>query len=320
MLWQEIRPPTFNDVVGNTSTVKSLQAICKRKTEDRPHTFLFKGPKGCGKTTLARILAKEFGTRPDNVHEVNAANVRGIDGVRTIEEEIQFLPIGGGSVTYILDEAHRLTKDAMSALLKITEDTPAHVYFIFCTTDPEQLLPTLKNRCTEYTVEPLKQSCIMSILERACKEKNLNVDASILDVIATNCDRTPRTALEMLDKVYDLIDLDEIADVLVSEIEIKDGGDFIQFCKLLLLRPDKRKSSWKRVLNEFYKLDNEPEQIKAGVITFMRKQLMNLGEADIEYASDIVRTMNILIESNTFYGKQNALVCSIMKICLGDYV
>lgn len=316
MLYQEIRPKTLDDVVGNRSEIRSLRNLNKRDPKDRPHTILLSGPMGCGKTTIARILAREFGTLEHNIQELNTANVRGIDTVREILASLHCNPIGGGSITYILDEAHKITKDAMEALLKDTEDTPDHVYFIFCTTEPKKLLRTLRNRSTEYKVENLRNRDIFEILKRACKLKSLNIAEDILEVISENCDKTPRTALVLLEKIQDLTDLDEIAEVLASGIEIEENGDFINLCKMLLA-PEKRRKNWKRILLEYEKLEQEPEAVRIGIMGFMRKQLPRIDPNDIEYARDVSRIMDILSSSIIYSGK-HALVSMLMKICLNQ--
>jgi len=221
------------------------------------------------------------------------------------------------SIPILVSNCHQITRDAQQALLKETEDTPKHVYFILCTTDPEKILPTLRNRCTEYKVEQLKSRDIITILERACKIKNLTVDSSILEVIASNCERTPRSALVMLEKIIGMTDLDEIAEAIASEINIQEGGDFIHLCKLLLMLPEKRRNEWKKVLAEVEKLQQEPEQIRTGILTFLRKQLMKIEDKDTGYAEDISRTMQILSYS-TFYGGKNVLVSLLMQVCLGN--
>ena len=101
------------------------------------------GESGCGKTTLARIVAAEVGCRPSELMEINGADKRGIDSVRYIIETTRYMTMSGGVRVVLIDEAHRLTSDAQAALLKICEDTPAHVYFILCTTEYKKLLPTL---------------------------------------------------------------------------------------------------------------------------------------------------------------------------------
>lgn len=317
MLYQEIRPKSLDDIVGNTSTITSLKKLLRRKSEDRPHAILLTGPKGCGKTTIGRILAAEFGSQGTNILKFNASKDRGIDKIRDLLSDLNFPPIGGGSVTYILDECHQITRDAQNALLEV-EDIPKHVYFVFCTTDPQKLIPTLKNRCSEYKVEPLKSKEILVILERACKEKSLDIDKDILEIISKNCERTPRTALVMLEKVMDLTDMDEIADAIVAEIEIQEGGEFFELCKLLLLLPEKRRKNWQKILLEYERLNQEPEPIRHGLLTFLRKQLLKLDpHNDIDYAQDIAKTMEILCTS-TFYGGKSLMAVLLMKVCFGN--
>jgi DNA polymerase III gamma/tau subunit len=316
MLYQEVRPKSLDDIVGNKSTIKGLQKLLRRKSEDRPHAILLTGPKGCGKTTIGRILASAFGSREGSILKFNASKDRGIDKIRDILSNLSFRPIGGGTVTYILDECHQITKDAQNALLEV-EDIPEHVYFIFCTTDPQKLIPTLKNRCSEYTVEPLRSKDIRTILERACKEKDLNIENDVLEIISKNCDRTPRTALVLLEKVMDLTDPDEIADAIVAEIEIQEGGEFFTLCKMLLILPEKRRKQWQMVLREYERLNQEPEQVRHGILTFLRKQLLKLDPIkDLDYAEDIARTMEIL-STNTFHGGKSLMAVLLMKVCLG---
>lgn len=143
----EHRPSNLSEIFGNKAIVESLTSIFERKS-DYPHAFLFHGPTGCGKTTLARIVAKML--KCDKPEEYNMANLRGIDAVRTLVEECVYLPLTGHNRVYILDEIHRQTKDAQNALLKLLEDPPEHVYFILGTTDPEQLIATLRGRCHTY--------------------------------------------------------------------------------------------------------------------------------------------------------------------------
>ena len=318
MLYQNVRPRSFSEVVGNRSTVSGLKSVVKRDPKDRPHTILLSGPKGCGKSTLARILAKEFGTKDSNIQILNAANTRGIETVREVIEEMKFSPLGGGSTTYILDECHGMTLDAQRAFLEDTENTPLHVYFILTTTNPEKIHAPLKNRATEYKVEKLKSADIVEILKRACKLQEIEIDEEILELIASNCDRTPRSALVLLEKIQDIKDPDELADIIASEIQLQEDGDFFTLCQLLITTPEKRKKNWKKVVIEVEKLDQEPEAIRVGIMSFMRKQLLKIDPTDIEYAKDLSRILDILGSTNIFYGKKNSLVALITKICLFD--
>jgi len=315
MLYQEIRPDSFNQIAGNRSTVSALRAMAKKDPKDRPHTILLSGPSGCGKTTLGRILAKEFGSSESNIIEIDAADVRGIDGVRSIKEEIQFSPLGGGSTTYIIDECHRLTKDAQSALLKCTEDTPLFVNFILCTTNPEQMLGTLKNRCAKYTVERLKSKDVLFLLKNACSEMKSQIDPEILEIIAENCDGCPRSGLVILEKILGIEDPDEIAEIVVSEIESKEGTPFFDFCKMLLVTKDKREKNWKKILCAFDRLEEtDSEKLRFGILGFMKQQLFKIEDSDIEYVKDVARIMSVLSSQNTYSGGKFALLTLILQI------
>ena len=150
----DYRPADFDEILGNEETIKSIKSILARD-EDRPHAWMFVGPSGCGKTTLARIVSAALGCPPKinkaanlDFQEINTSDMRGIDTAREILKTMNFAPVNTASKcrVYILDECHQATKDFQNSLLKALEDTPDHVYFLLCTTDPSKLLKTIKNR------------------------------------------------------------------------------------------------------------------------------------------------------------------------------
>jgi DNA polymerase-3 subunit gamma/tau len=127
------RPRTLADVIGQDNVVRSLQSIGKKKDTQ---VFLFSGPSGCGKTTLSRILAKMYGVEDNSVLEIDAASRTGVDDMRQLQEIVQYRPFGdSGKRAIILDECHRLSKNAWDSLLKVLEDPPAHIVWCFCTTE-----------------------------------------------------------------------------------------------------------------------------------------------------------------------------------------
>ena len=164
-LYRKYRPQTFAEVVGQEAVVRTLtNAITQDKVRQ---AYLFAGPRGTGKTSLARILAKSVNCQhgptstPDNtchscvaitngssldVIEMDAASQRGIDDIREIRERVVLQPVEGRSKVYILDEAHQLTDAAWNALLKLIEEPPPHLLFIFCTTELQKVLPTVRSR------------------------------------------------------------------------------------------------------------------------------------------------------------------------------
>jgi DNA polymerase-3 subunit gamma/tau len=141
-LYQKVRPGTLEEIVGNQRTIKAIAKMVESK--EKPHSILMQGGSGCGKTTVARIIAKIFGSDESSIFESNAANTRGIDDIREIARTAPLSTLGNKPKTYIIDESHQLTKPAQQALLKVLEDPPERCYFILCTTDPQNLIPTIR--------------------------------------------------------------------------------------------------------------------------------------------------------------------------------
>jgi DNA polymerase-3 subunit gamma/tau len=177
-----------------------------RPAEKRSRVFLLIGPSGCGKTTIARIIKRELGCSDFEYSEINAADKRGIDFIREIILDCGFLPLFGRVKLLVLDEVHQLTTEAQNALLKVLEDTPEHVYFVLCTTEPENIIETIKTRCATYRVNPLPHPEIRGLLDWVCKEEKKKVRDELLEAISKVCNGSLRQALVLLDQVIDIDD------------------------------------------------------------------------------------------------------------------
>jgi DNA polymerase-3 subunit gamma/tau len=235
------RPGKIEDVAGNSSVKKQLKALLKRDKKDIPKVFGFFGLSGGGKTTLARIVAKELDCPASEFYELNAASMRGIDTIRDIEKQIRYSAMSGSCRIWLLDEVHQYPAASQEALLKMFEECPPHIYFMICTTNPEKLKPALKNRCVSFEVSPLTDEEMYDLLVSVVEAEESDVPDSILDKIVANASGSSRNALQMLEKLIDLSakDMSSVA-LKMNEVETQ----VIEFCRIMM----KPKVTWKEVL------------------------------------------------------------------------
>ena len=198
-LYRKYRPESFTDVRGQEHIVKALEGALK--SGNIPHALLFAGPRGTGKTTFARIFARELGANAVDIYELDAASNRGIDDVRELREAVHTLPYESEKKVYIIDEVHMLTKEAFNALLKTLEEPPSHVVFILATTEKDKLLDTILSRCQVFDFKaPTREMLRDTVLAVAKKEKfKLTDDAA--DLVAIAADGSFRDALGITQKV-----------------------------------------------------------------------------------------------------------------------
>jgi DNA polymerase-3 subunit gamma/tau len=268
MLYNKYRPTTFEDFLGNKLTKKSIQSLLDRE-EDRPHIFLLSGLKGSGKTTLARIIAGYL--ECNKPIELNFSDTRGIDSARELIERSAYMPTHGKTIVWIIDEVAQATRDAQNALLKLFEEPPAHVFFVLCTTDPQKLIATIKDRCYSYQLEPLSVEELYSLLKKVCDQQKKKISGELLTDIVGKAQGSARAALIMLDKIID-IDKPNLADI-VEMIEDEEA-ELRKLCQALL-----KKESWKKISAIIKGLKQEPESIRYGVLGYMNAVLLNSGQA-----------------------------------------
>ena len=261
----DFRPENFDEFIGNKAAVKSLKSVLDRE-EDIPHSFLFQGPSGCGKTTLARITKNILECHDQDFIEINAGNSRGIDTAREIIQTISYMPVAGDVRVILLDEVHQGTKDFQNALLKPLEDTPAHVYFLLCTTDPGKLLFTVRNRCSTFEVNKLSDDEIGELLAWVFDSEDIKMNDKAIDAIVEASEGCPRQALVILDQVIDLPD--EEREEAVKLVALGDK-QIIDLCRAL-----KDRKSWPEIRDILEGIKDEPEMVRLTVLKYMNKVLL----------------------------------------------
>ena len=265
-LYLDYRPRTWDEIVGNEETVSSLQNMLKKGNV--PHTYLFVGGSGCGKTTIARILANDLGCNGNDYREINAADFRGIDSVREIIQSAKYKPLEGKTKVYVIDECHKLTNDAQNAMLKILEDTPSHVYFILCTTDPQKLLKTVKSRAVQFRMSPLDDRDMMRLLRNILQQENETVAREVIDQIVIDSLGHPRTALNILEKV---IHAEPENRLNIARKQAEETNEAIELCRCLLST-----SSWKKCSSILQGLKGQDaESIRRVILGYAQSVLLN---------------------------------------------
>ena len=222
VLYRKYRPKTFEEVVGQPRVVKILQNAIKLNRV--AHAYLFSGPRGTGKTSVARILARavncgqhseltmvpcnscqncsEFlSGRTLDLVEIDAASNRGIDEIRAVREAANFLPVSAKYKVYIIDEVHMLTKEAFNALLKTLEEPPKHVIFILATTEPEKIPETISSRAQHLRFRLIDDDSIAGILVKSASEEKFTLEKEAADALALFSEGSLRDALNLLGQV-----------------------------------------------------------------------------------------------------------------------
>lgn len=215
-LYRKYRPQKFSEVYGQDSVVEALRGALKNARLS--HAYLFSGSRGIGKTSLARIFAREVGTTANDLYEIDAASNRGIDDIRALREAVNTLPFDSKYKVYIIDEVHMLTKEAFNALLKTLEEPPAHVLFMLATTEPKKLPETVVSRCQHFALKKPSQRELAKVLSRVAKEEGYELKDGASELLAVFGDGSFRDSLGILQKCFTVSESRELDIETVSRV------------------------------------------------------------------------------------------------------
>ena len=254
VLARKWRPQTFDQVVGQRPVVRTLQNALRLQRV--AHAMLFSGVRGVGKTTLARLMAKAINCKADDpaqrpcnqcdscreinagsavdLHEIDGASNRGIQEIRELKENIRFLPVSARSKIVIIDEVHMLTTEAFNALLKTLEEPPAHVYFMFATTELHKIPVTILSRCQRYELTRVPFAELLEFFGRVAAAEKVRIPDSALAMVTREADGSVRDGLSLLDQVFSFGGAEVSDDDVRQMLGLVDRRVFEELARALL--------------------------------------------------------------------------------------
>ena len=305
-LYRKYRPQTFKDLIGQENIVKALSnAINLNKIS---HAYLLCGPRGTGKTTTARIIAKSLNcaqgptlepcgkcpscldianSTPIDVIEIDAASNRKVEDARNILEKIQFVPVNGRFKIYIIDEVHMLTTEAFNTLLKTLEEPPENVIFILATTEPHKVLDTIISRCQRFDFRRITTDDIVFRPKYICEQEKIKITEDALFTIARSSQGGMRDSLALLDQIS-VLD----ADKEITSDDVNEMLGRLSFDVLFELTNNILASNTQEALNildKVYNKGNEPFQIVSNLIQYFRNLLIVKNCSDRKIAAELTQ-------------------------------
>lgn len=302
---RKYRPRKLSEVIGQGAIIKSLTKVLEKGEQQ---AFLFSGPSGCGKTTLARIAARMLGCARKDIREVDAATYTGVDDMRAIKELLVYEPFGESSGrAIIVDECHSLSKNAWQSLLKAVEEPPAHVYWMFCTTELGKVPQTIKTRCVAYSLRSVPEPELEKLFDRVSDAEGMEWEDDVKALIMLEAGGSPRQLLVNMAACQEVSSKKEAAEILKSAAADKD---VIDLCRFLMSG-----GSWAKAMTIVSKLDvSNPESIRIIVTNYFAK--VALGAKSEKQA---VHALNVLTEFSTPFNpsdKHGPLLRAIGQVLL----
>lgn len=263
------RPTALADVIGQDGVIGSLEKLWE-KPDAVPHSYLFLGPSGVGKTTLARILGAQLDC---SIIEIDAATHSGVDAMREVTAHTRYKALGQTTnKLVIVDEAHALSKATFQSLLKAIEEPPEHAYWCLCTTEGDKIPRTIKTRCVTYTLNSVSANDLFDYLSAVAKNEKIRVDSDILQVCARQAFGSVRQALVNLSTVSGCRDRKEAYRLLST---VQEDGEVVELARMLVSG-----AQWGDLREVILRLkDENPESIRMIVVHYVQRVLLDAKDA-----------------------------------------
>jgi DNA polymerase-3 subunit gamma/tau len=333
-LYRIYRPKDFNEVAGQKHITQTLKnALANDKVA---HAYLFSGPRGTGKTSIAKILAKavncvkaptnnpcnvcenclgiQDGTISD-VIEIDAASNNGVDEIRELRDKVKYLPGYVKYKVYIIDEVHMLSQGAFNALLKTLEEPPAHVIFILCTTELQKVIPTIQSRCQRFDFKAISTLDIIAKLKEIIKIENIEIEEDAIKQIATYAEGGMRDAISLLDQVYaynpekvSIEDVNQICGAVSMQTQIDLAKALINFESTKAIS----------LLNDLLYQGKEVKKITLNLIEFFRDVLMYSNLKTIDESSLLYDNEEFIKIANTISNRKAFYIIDVLSKALND--
>lgn len=302
------RPLDWDEMAGQKHMLKPLRDMVEKGLSQ---CYLFSGPTGTGKTTLARIVANKCGVQEADVVEFDASTNTGIEDIRRLQDQTLYRPFSGGNRAFIIDEAHGLTRQAWNALLKVTEEPPDYIYFFLCTTDVGKVPANVQTRFSRFDLQSVNVKDLIVTLQWVAKQEHMQVQPDILALAAQEANGSARQALQNLAKVQGCADMQEAAAALASArlTEEPNVGAFLQFVN--------RPGTWVKGMSLIDKLEGvNPEGVRIQCMHYLAK--VAKGAKTDRAAIDTLRKMEAFATPYNPSDGRTALVLSLGKVLFAE--
>ena len=315
----EYRPKEFSDMIGQDAIVKTLSNAIKN--DNIPQALLFCGPRGVGKTSCARILAKQINNLEENfeynIFELDAASNNSVEDIRSITDQIRIPPQIGKYKVYIIDEVHMLSNAAFNAFLKSLEEPPKHVVFILATTEKNKIIPTILSRCQIYDFKKVDVVDITELLKNICTDKKIKFDENSLSLIAEKSDGSIRDSLSMFDRLVSFTDSNLTMDEVTANLNVLDYETYFELSTLII---SKDIPGILTKYNDIFIRGFDDVNLLNGLSRHLREILISkLGSSD--KLSDLKNELNLkyIEHSNEFSDENLILMIEIINESLINY-